>query len=102
MASENDPKPADGAPLTLPCFLPNPQRVLLGALDKWLQTTSANFDETQAVVHALQEAVCECGAGACQPRLESIPYLIASEDMQITTALRSLAMPAQSTRELLQ
>ena len=76
----------------LPHFLPNPQRILLGALDKWLQAKSgATAAEKTSVVHALQETLTEA-ACAEQPRLEAIPLLIQTEDPLAAKALSLVAV----------
>ena len=63
--------------LSFPCFLPNPSRILLGALDVWLQSSENTASDREAVVRALRDAVCD--GRECSVRFDSIPVLIQSE-----------------------
>ena len=63
----------------LPSFLPNASRVLLAAFDKWHSSSKSSPEEKLAVLRALTASLKEEGEAAA-PRVESIPYLIATED----------------------
>ena len=67
-----------GVPNPLPCFLTNPPRILIKALDKWLSQGGSDDGDKPAVVAALRDAIQELqGSGV---RLDSIPVLIRDDD----------------------
>jgi len=63
----------------LPSFLPNPPRILLAAFDKWLSEGQYSSEEKICVLRGLTAALQEEGCSAA-PSMESIPYLLATED----------------------
>lgn len=72
----------DGAALRtpFPSYLPNPGRILLGALDYWATTCAEEVtdDERTAAARALSAAIQAAGTAA-QPRLEAIHLLVRAE-----------------------
>ena len=64
---------------SLPTFLPNPSRVLLASFDAWASKSTDSSRDKMIALNALMRALKEAGSAA-SPRVESIPYLIATED----------------------
>ena len=81
---------------SLPNFLPNAPRLLLRALDKWLENSpDASKEEKVAVIQGLKQTLKE-GCTNKNWKLESIPFLIQREDPVATGAIVILEPPCFS------
>lgn len=84
---------------SLPTFLPNPSRVLLASFDAWASKSTDSSRDKMITLNALMRALKEAGSAA-SPRVESIPYLIATEDPPMKWC-SSLPVSAPPLEELL-